>query len=215
MAKLKNLLVQFISLVDKAANHREFIWKGEDGFTGTIQIRKVDDEKRMVYGVVYTPDEVDSQGDYADALTIERAAHEFLKQQLLHNVDTQHDFQPERGYVAESWMIREDGTDPLFPDDKAGTWCVGIKVEDDETWTAVKAGDLKGLSLAGTASRENAFKRYDSFTDMVEAEGKEILPYQFADCLFQLALDNQDNPDSLKELVTTAVAEYKKLKEGL
>lgn len=212
MAKLKNLLVQFISLVDKAANHREFVWKADGGFAGSVLIRKVDEEKRMVYGVVYTPDEVDSQGDYADAPTIERAAHEFLKQQLLHNVDTQHDFQPEKGYVAESYLIR--GVDALFPDDKEGTWVVAIKVEDDEVWKAVKAGDYTGLSLAGTASREEAWKRYESFNEMVTAEGKEILPWQFADFLFQLALDHQDNPDELKALVADAIVEYKKLKEA-
>ena len=30
-----------------------------------------------------------------------------------------------------------------------GTWYVSYKVNDDETWERVKAGELKGFSLAG------------------------------------------------------------------
>ena len=37
-----------------------------------------DEEKRLVYGIVYEPDAVDSQGDFAKADEIEKACHQFM-----------------------------------------------------------------------------------------------------------------------------------------
>jgi len=40
---------------------------------------KKNEMQRIVLGVVYAPDEVDLQGDFSDAPTIEKACHEFNK----------------------------------------------------------------------------------------------------------------------------------------
>jgi len=214
MAKLKDISVQFISLVDKAANHREFIWKADDRMEGVVKIRKVDEEKRLVMGVVYTPDEMDSQGDWADADTIERAAHEFQRQLLLHNVDTQHDYKPDDGFVAESWIIR--GEDPVFPDEKVGTWVVVIKVANDDTWEKVKAGELAGLSFAGTARKEQYSKQYESFSDMVQAETQMELPFMLANYIWELTVDAalMEDTDGLVERVAGAIREFNQLREA-
>ncbi|MGQ7174092.1 XkdF-like putative serine protease domain-containing protein, partial [Escherichia sp. R-CC3] len=41
-------------------------------------IKSDDEEKRLVYGIVYEPDTLDAHGDFTDAETIEKAAHEFM-----------------------------------------------------------------------------------------------------------------------------------------
>jgi len=33
-----------------------------------------------------------------------------------------------------------------FPD---GTWCIGMKVDNDEVWSDIKQGSVKGFSLEG------------------------------------------------------------------
>ena len=33
-----------------------------------------------------------------------------------------------------------------FPD---GTWCIGMKVDNEEVWQSIKQGDVKGFSLEG------------------------------------------------------------------
>lgn len=217
MPKLKNISVRFISLVDKAANHREFIFKSDgkpDGvLDGIIKIRKIDEEKRLVLGVVYTPYEVDTQGEYADAGTIERAAHNFLKNLLLHNVDTQHDFEPEKGYLCESWIIR--GVDPVFPDEKEGTWAVAIYVEDDATWELVKSGDLAGLSFAGRATREKINKS-TSFTDFFEEQAQADLPWQLASFIYEMVYNAawSDDLEGLTSKIQEAFNEFSQIREA-
>lgn len=156
--RLKNLTVEFISLVDSGANKREVIYKNADADQrGTqivkhIQFRKADEEKRLVYGVVYAPDETDSHDDTMTAQEIEKAAHAFLAAGKTNRVDKQHDENPDKGYIVESSILK--GEHPEFPDDPEGTWIVAIKVTDDDTWEEIKKGDIKGISMQGYAEAE-------------------------------------------------------------
>lgn len=156
--RLKNLTVEFISLVDAGANKREVIYKNADADQrGTqivkhIQFRKADEEKRLVYGVVYAPDETDSHDDTMTASEIEKAAHAFLAAGKTNRVDKQHDENPDKGYIVESSILK--GEHPEFPDDPEGTWIVAIKVTDDDTWEEIKKGDIKGISMQGYAEAE-------------------------------------------------------------
>jgi len=155
MAFLKNMQISFISLVRKGANNRTIIWKSADEppESRNVAIAKIDDEKRMVYGVVYSPDEKDLQGDWTTAQEIEKAAYDFMRSLSLHNVDRSHSWTPEGAYVAESWLIRKG--DELFPAEKPGSWAVGIKVEKPELWAEVKKGDISALSMVGSGERED------------------------------------------------------------
>jgi len=158
--RLKNVTVLFISLVDKGANKRTIIWKSQNSaepvFTREISIAKIDDEKQMVYGIVYAPEDVDSQGDVMTGAEVEKAAYGFMKARRIDQIDRQHDQQPDEGFVAESWLVR--GGDPLFPLEKGGAWAVGIKVENPETWKLIKAGEIGGLSMGGFAQVEEIGK---------------------------------------------------------
>lgn len=154
--KLTGLKVHFISLVKRGANRRSIVWKSDKGpgetLDSSVRLVKTDEEKRIVYGVVYAPEEIDSQGDWTTADEIEKAAHSFLRTMAQHHVDVEHDFAPVEGvYVAESWVLC--GEDSRFKKEREGSWVVGIKVEDDDTWNAVKNGDVQGISMAGTAKR--------------------------------------------------------------
>lgn len=154
--RLKNLTVEFISLVDSGANQREVIYKNADAIhdgaqqiTKRIEFRKADQEKRLVYGVVYAPDESDAHGDTMTAEDIEKAAHAFLATGQTNRVDKQHDENPDKGYIVESTILK--GTHPEFPEDPEGTWIVAIKVTDEDTWSEIKKGDIKGISMQGYA----------------------------------------------------------------
>jgi hypothetical protein len=153
--RLKNIDVSFISLVDKGANLKEILYKSDNfpdnpQVTKTVEILKTDEEKRMVYGIVYSPEETDSQGDITDAKEIEKAALAFMKYRRTNNVDKQHDGRKGQGFIGESWITKAN--DPLFKDvAPEGSWAVGIKVEKEETWDQVKSGEITGLSLAGVA----------------------------------------------------------------
>jgi hypothetical protein len=156
--ELKDMQVDFISLVSKGANGKHVIWKSGEGkpegaeiFETSLKKITKSDEKRVVYGIVYSPDQVDTQGEFAGKAEIEKAAYSFMKGLRLLNVDAQHDFDPKAAYVAESWLVK--GVDSLFPNEPEGSWAVGIRVEDDALWNNVKKGELAGLSMAGYASK--------------------------------------------------------------
>lgn len=162
--ELKNLHVSWISLVDKGANRKSIIFKSDkfvsDKLLKTIDIKKTDEEKHLVYGIVYAPDEVDAHGDFSKAATIENAAHEFMKERNTQNVDKQHSLEKQPAYIAESWIVRKG--DELFPEE-IGAWAVAIKVEDEELWLAVKSGEIGGISLYGEAEvepDENLFRKF-------------------------------------------------------
>lgn len=157
---LKDMQITHISLVKNPANMETVIWKSKeagktpDGFealTLSLSTLAKSEEKRMLYGPVYCPGVVDAHGEYAEAAEIAKAAYGFMKHLRGLNVDVQHDFDPKDAYVAESWLTK--GKDPLFPDAPEGSWVVGIRVEDEALWKAVKSGELKGLSMAGFAKR--------------------------------------------------------------
>jgi len=157
---LKNLDINFISLVDKAANQKVVIFKSADpsknSYNKVVNILKVDEDKREVTGVVYEPDVADTEGDYTTADEIKKAAYLFMKNRKTTNIDKQHDETPDEGFVAESWIVQKN--DARLPDAIEGSWAVVIKVENDETWKGVKSGEITGLSMGGVAVAEQVQK---------------------------------------------------------
>jgi hypothetical protein len=106
-------------------------------------IQKTDDEKQIVWGAVYVPDKVDSQGDYMSAEEIEKAAYLFMSKGIVSNIDMNHDNEKTGAYVIESFIAREG--DPDFP--VVGTWVVGVHIPDEDLWEKVKDGTINGFSM--------------------------------------------------------------------
>lgn len=163
--ELKNIEVDYISLVNKGANRKEVIYKSaegkEDAPSKEVEVKKYDEELGIMYGVVYSPDEVDTQGDQASASEIRKAAYQYMKKSSAGKVDLEHNTQPQAAFVAESWILQKN--DSTFPNEKEGSWAVGIKLESEELKKAVKAGELKAFSIGGRAER----------TEVTKSEGGE------------------------------------------
>lgn len=160
--KLKDIEITHISLVKAGANNKTFIYKSKEAdpaYENIVQIAKQDTEKGIVYGIVYEPDTVDAQGDFTTAEEIQKAAYNFMKSLNNRNVDKNHTFKSEDAYVAENWIVRKGDT--LFPNAKEGAWAVAIQLESDTIKKSVKDGELKGLSMAGTAIKEDVQKAGD------------------------------------------------------
>ncbi len=158
---LKNIDVHFISLVDKGANKKQIIYKSasptqDDNLVRDFNLLKFDEEKGIAYGIVYSPDEEDTQGDGASAEEIEKAAYSFMKNLRIRNVDEQHNQTPDDNFVCESWIVKNG--DPLFKDEKVGSWAVGVKIVKQETKDKIKSGELTGFSMGGFAMREPVTK---------------------------------------------------------
>lgn len=115
---------------------------------------KIDEEQRIVGGIVYAPDEVDSQGDYTDRDEIWDAMKGYMIEtggvmKIMHkgkkiNAPVVEVFQ------AEVDTVKDGGHIP------AGAWYQAnyIPEDDDDTWEAIKSGELSGYSMAGNAEVE-------------------------------------------------------------
>lgn len=121
----------------------------------------VNEEARMIYGPVMVPNKMilrrDENGDpfyvFFSKATIKKMAEKYLEQNKLHNTDIEHDgLVTTTNKLVESWvsdsMVHDKSYTMGFTLPK-GTWYVGIKVNDDQTWEDIKARRLQGFSLSG------------------------------------------------------------------
>jgi hypothetical protein len=146
--EITDMQIKLISLVSAGANNKKIIYKNEN-FNELLRVdfKKSDAEQGVVYGIVYAPDEVDTQGDFANADEIKRAAYNFMKRSdLSYCIDVNHNFNIADAYICESWIVKSK--DEFFNEE--GAWAVGIKIEDEELREMIKNGTITGLSMYGS-----------------------------------------------------------------
>lgn len=121
-----------------------------------IPILKADEERRIIYGPVLIPDEVDAQGDVITADAIEKAAHDYLERyNLSSRTGYMHRVFSKDLRVVESFIAPQDLTfgDRVMP---KGTWILGMHVVDDDAWKRVRSGEIRGFSIGGVAKEARA-----------------------------------------------------------
>lgn len=114
------------------------------------EIKKSDDELQIVWGEVYAPDVIDSQGDYMNRAEILKMSYRWMAKGDVKCVDIDHDLQRTNAVVVESFIARKG--DPDFIE---GAWVVGVHVPDPDMWQRVKKGELNGFSMYGKATRSD------------------------------------------------------------
>lgn len=201
-AELKDIKPTFVSYVKKGANKKTFFFtKSDEGVEPTFEkeiplIFAKEDPKQLVYGVVYSPDEVDSQGDYATTEEIEKAAHSFLKD--ARNIDKQHDFVGGAGEVVESYISPAEFTlgDQTI---KKGSWVMVTKATD-EIWSEVIKGEITGYSMAGKAVRLMKQNRED---EQVKGLFEVMKAFFTGNGTEELSIFNQKLKESQKDDLTS------------
>jgi phage head maturation protease len=96
-----------------------------------FELRKSDDDERMVYGYAST-EALDSDGEVISKEAMQGAWNEYM----------------EYGNVREMHRPSAVGVVKEFNHDPLGTW-IGAKVVDDKAWAKVKEGVYKGFSVGG------------------------------------------------------------------
>ena len=110
-----------------------------------VEFKKSDAKQQIVFGEVYVPNRRDTDGNFMTAETIEKMAHDFLRNKRNAQISKGHDGNSDKGCVVESFIAR-DGD----PDFVAGSWVVGVHVPDARIWKSIEAGELTGFSIEGT-----------------------------------------------------------------
>ena len=151
-----NMGVYAVSLVSEPAIMVDFVALSK----AHLLLAQVEDgEKRMLYGPALIPNQPIVRYDgnnekyfitYSKE-TIEQTAQEFLKRNMHHNHTIQHEMPVNNLTVVESWVTTgaHDKSMNYGFDLPEGTWMIGVKVDDDKTWQAVKNGEVKGFSIEG------------------------------------------------------------------
>lgn len=178
--RLKDVEVGEITLCKspKVKSARVLLTKSDgdgDHWERHVAIKAQDEEKQIVYGYAMVPDEVDSDDDIVSVDEVEKAAHNFGRMLAMglqkgEGVGHEHKVFSEVGYPVESVIDRDGAVSKSMgvPDGdiRPGGWWVGIKVSD-EHWPLVKAGDITGFSIGGSATRMVDVEEDNSLMDVL------------------------------------------------
>jgi hypothetical protein len=106
-------------------------------------------EYHYVFGEVYAPLQVDTDGETMAAGDIQKLAHGFIASGKVNSIDIQHSSEPVDGLeVVESFIARKGD-----PDYREGSWVLGVRMRDGPVWEAVKGGKLNGFSFAAVVKK--------------------------------------------------------------
>lgn len=175
----QELAIDAISLVTAPAIESEFVFFGKE--KNNLTFAKVDEEKRMLVSPALIPNKNIFRHDpntdsdyyvYFSKETVRKAAELYLKHNNHHKATYQHQDRVSGVLTVESW-IKEGDSDKskLYGYDLPnGTWFVKMKIENDELWQKIKAGELKGLSIEGYFTN-----KFEQMNKIKETTTEEIL----------------------------------------
>lgn len=213
MPRIKKAKITHISLVPRGANQMGVLYKQDGHLEVNMIVKGFDDDKGELLAVVYSPNNVDSQGDYADEETIRDMAHSFAKDG--EGIDLRHDgkvLSKEQAYVAESFIIQKGderfkGTKTYNGEevDVTSGWGVLIKIEDLDLRKKYKSGEWQGVSMAGKAEMEK--EEDTSIEKSIVSAIKKILPFIGVKTTTQGDQDVAMTEDQIKKAVSDGIAE--------
>jgi len=161
---IKNKGVYAISFVHDPAMEGLFIALSKDE---VIQFKTVDEEQRIVAGLVLEPlkDIYRNQNGEEftirfDADTIKNLCYDFTKNQSNSNSTIEHDInQKIKGVTfVENWIVRDEKMDTSLAlgfNAKKDSWVSVCKIDNDEVWNDyVKTGKVQGFSIDAMLSLE-------------------------------------------------------------
>jgi len=152
------LAIDAISLVNSPAIEVDFIFFGKE--KNNLTFSKVDEEKRELISPALIPNKqifrYDPNTDqeyyvWFSKDTVKNAAYSYLKHNNHHKATYEHEQRVAGVLTVESW-IKEGDSDKskLYGYDlPVGTWFVKMKIENEDLWSKIKDGTLKGLSIEG------------------------------------------------------------------
>lgn len=181
-----DLEVNYVALVDRPAIEKDFmVFSQQKSITFAT-----DDEKRIITGPLMLADVpiFRKEGDEEyyvvfEAGEIMKIAQKFFQKGYQKNVNEMHNQKKQLdGLVMfESWLVDpERGISPMagYEDAKPGSWFGSFKVNDEETWQKIKAGEFTGFSVEGffhlepVSDSDALIKELES---LMGAEGKDLL----------------------------------------
>ena len=211
----QELAIDAISLVNSPAIEQDFVFFGKE--KNNLTFAKVDEEKRMLVSPALIPNKqifrYDPNTDsdyyvYFSPETVRKASELYLKHNNHHKATHEHSERVSGVLTVESW-IKEGDSDKskMYGFDLPnGTWFVKMKIENEDLWQKIKAGELKGLSIEGYFTNKfEQMQNQEPTTEEVRTALKELLSVQKVelgaiDDLKKLTNSLRDNVKTQKDL---------------
>ena len=160
-----------ISMVEAPAMESDFVALAKEE-EDKVQVFLESNEKHMCYGAALIPDKDiyrnNGEQEFYISFTkesIEKMSQDFMKEYRQHEVKTDHEDVANEVCVVESWLVQDsyrDKANALGINVPEGTWMIGMKVNNIETWDRIKAGELKGFSVESMLTLEEFSKQNDN-----------------------------------------------------
>ena len=183
-----------ISLVYSSAIQQDFIMLSKDRIEIKLELLKAEknDLKRQVLtGPALIPNLIIKRKGYNitfSADTIRKISENFLIQGKQNNVDLQHQLNVNNVYLIESWIVEDENNDKIYAlgytkeQVPKGTWCISLKVKNDELWTEyLESGLLKGFSITGSFSEREIKMEHNDDEKLNEDLHKIFLALYFTE----------------------------------
>ena len=179
----KNKGVYGISLVENPAMEGLFIALSKEE---EIQLKTIDEEKRIVVGLVLEPEKDIYRNQNGEefyirfsAETIKNLCYSFTRNQNNSNSTIEHNIQQKTQGVTfvENWLVRDEKMDTsiafgLSP--KKESWMSIATIDSDEVWSNyVKTGKVKGFSIDAMLSLEEV--KLNSQIEMSKQDEKSFI----------------------------------------
>jgi hypothetical protein len=155
----ESLAIDAISLVSAPAIEENMVYMSRA--KNNLTLAKIDESKREIISPALIPlksiyrYDADTDSDYYVYFskdTVKRCAYSYLKNNNHHKATYEHQDRVSGVLTVESWIIEDSKTDKStlygysLPE---GTWMVKMSITNDDLWSKIKAGELKGLSIEG------------------------------------------------------------------
>ena len=182
----QELAIDAISLVTSPAIEQDFVFFGKE--KNNLTFAKVDEEKRMLVSPALIPNKQIFRHDpntdsdyyvYFSKETVRKASELYLKHNNHHKATYQHQDRVSGVLTVESWIIEDTKLDKStlygysLP---VGTWMVKLSISNDEIWSKIKSGELRGLSIEGYfTSKFEAMNKKESNKNNMKPTQEQIL----------------------------------------
>jgi hypothetical protein len=146
--------IEAISVVENPAIESDFIALKNQEF----KLAEVDKEKRILMGAALIPNKpiYRTSGEqeyyiYFSKDTVRKASELFFIKGNQNNTTLEHQLELKGLTAVESWIVESEQDKSRMYDLNVpmGTWMVSMKVNNDDVWRKVKAGEVKGFSIEG------------------------------------------------------------------
>ena len=145
-----------VSLVTYPAVEVDFLAFDSDKEKNKMKLSFSNDEEREVWGVAMLADTpiYRRNGDYEyyvvfDRDNIKKMVLKYFKEQRESQINLQHKDDVNDVTIFESVITSNRVQIKDFEYVPEGSWIIGMKVENDEVWNAIKKGEYRGFSIEG------------------------------------------------------------------